>query len=356
MADTAYGGEPKEEERITLRAVTVQLTRRCNLHCRMCGQWGEKGYQHSCRDQYEMDLSRWLFVADQLALLEPYITVWGGEPLLVPWLGDFCCRLSELGLQHSLVTNGVLLKEWVHSLGGLFEWIYLSLDGPPEIHDLVRGVKGTFARIEAGIERMRQEFPHQKPAVMTTLLPENMGRLGELALYLKKWGVQDWLLSPQIFLSREQLYLYSEWLSSYGIRENTGASWLAEFSCGYGRNLAENVERLMANYPDLRLRLSVDSMQPEHLPPWYNDPEADILPLSCRAPWNRLSIRSDGSTSFCLDVSDGSLGNILEKSIEEIFQGPEADRFRRGIDSAGNPACKRCVWRWRHNYSYNGQA
>ncbi|MFA7373217.1 MAG: radical SAM protein, partial [bacterium] len=338
MADTVSGGEPEEENRVKLQAVTIQLTRRCNLHCRMCGQWGEKGYQHSCRDQYEMDLSRWLLVADRLAPLKPYITIWGGEPLLVPWLGDFCCHLAELGLQQSLVTNGVLLKGCVHSLKGLFEWIYISLDGPPEIHDLIRGVNGTFARIEDGIQRIRQEFPHQKLAVMTTLLPENMGRLGELAVYLRKWGMQDWLLSPQIFLSREQLQLYSEWLSSCGIRENTGASWLAEFSCGYGGEMAESVERLMADYPDLRLRLSADSMQSEQLLPWYDDPEADILPLSCRAPWHRLSIRSDGSTSFCLDVSDGSLGSVLEKGIEEIFQGPEADRFRKEIGLAGNPA------------------
>ncbi|MFH0827719.1 MAG: hypothetical protein V1919_00965, partial [Candidatus Omnitrophota bacterium] len=66
-------------------AITLFLTHRCNLRCKMCGQWGEGGVTKKQSGEIlkqELSLADLKKLIDGIALFKPSITLFGGEPLL----------------------------------------------------------------------------------------------------------------------------------------------------------------------------------------------------------------------------------------------------------------------------------
>jgi len=73
-----------------LELVHFQITRRCNLRCYFCGQWGKKGFFSDASGE-EMTLQNWQSLA--LEIKEsfnplPRIILWGGEPLVCPFFDE----------------------------------------------------------------------------------------------------------------------------------------------------------------------------------------------------------------------------------------------------------------------------
>lgn len=329
-----------------LDALHLQLTRACDLRCRMCGQWGERGYQAGRAGGDGMGLADWLAVLEAAAPLRPRITLWGGEPLLSPHWPVVARRARDLGLEVMLVTNGTRLPALAPAMAGLFSWIYVSVDGPAEVHDRLRGRAGTFARIGAGVRALRAADPAQRFCVMTTLVAENRGRLAELAGPVAAWGADGWILSPQMFLSPARAAAYDAFQSGLGCARTDGASWTAGFPDGFGAAWRDEVAALIAAHPGLPVRLGPPGLPVAALADWFDRPDADLAAGHCWAPFRRLSIRADGSTNACLDIADGSLGDARSASPQAILAGAPAEAFRAAIRALANPACRRCAWRW----------
>ena len=82
-------------------AVTLFLTHRCNLRCKMCGQWGEGGVTKSEGAsvlQQELTQDQMHAVIDDLARFKSNITLFGGEPLLFPGCVDLIGYIKRKGL------------------------------------------------------------------------------------------------------------------------------------------------------------------------------------------------------------------------------------------------------------------
>jgi len=80
----------------------------------------------------------------------------GGEPFIYPGLLEALGRARAVGLHTSVTTNGTLLDpprlEVLHDLVNL---LAVSLDGPPELHNQIRGSSSAFDRMVAGVENLR---------------------------------------------------------------------------------------------------------------------------------------------------------------------------------------------------------
>ena len=318
----------------------------------MCGQWGIHGYQKNNHD--ETAFNNWQAVLKQLAHKNCYITLWGGEPLLAPGVFDLARKIKDSGHKLAVVTNGTLLEkhadDWVTA-----DNLFISIDGPAEIHDTIRGIPGCFDRIDRGIRKIRKNFPLQKISILTTLLEENYNKLTELGKYLSGIPADCWILGPQIFLSRTRLEKYRSFLDKMNFPDCSSGSWLAEFPPGLGKKIEQYSAELITLFPELDIKIGGHGFTPGMIEKWYDKP--DSAPVQkCYAPWRRLSIRSDGSTSFCLDITDGSLGGISEHTPAEIFSGQIAENFRNEIRYGGNPACSRCIWNLHpEDYRYSGK-
>ncbi len=81
----------------------------------------------------------------------------GGEPLLYPDLLQLLKTcIDDYGLEVAILTNGILLDDLVGALPGHFRerlHFQVSIDGPEEIHDGIRG-KGAFKRMAQGVSAL----------------------------------------------------------------------------------------------------------------------------------------------------------------------------------------------------------
>jgi len=77
----------------------------------------------------------------------PFFDLSGGEPLLRKDLIVLAKRVASHGCLVSMNTNGTLLNESIVSeIADVFDTVVVSLDGPKEVHDKIRGVPGTYEK------------------------------------------------------------------------------------------------------------------------------------------------------------------------------------------------------------------
>ncbi|HUT62697.1 MAG TPA: radical SAM protein, partial [Anaerolineae bacterium] len=128
--------------------VSLFLTYKCNLRCKMCGQWGAGGWALDMpREELNRELTfeQMSILIDELAVFKPALTLFGGEPFLCDNWGNLVCYIKSKGLRVNIITNGTLLSQHVEKVVdfGVDELIF-SLDGPEDVHDEMRSSKGTF--------------------------------------------------------------------------------------------------------------------------------------------------------------------------------------------------------------------
>lgn len=146
--------------------VSWALTFRCNYRCGHCGYWREQGA--------ELTADRALDHARQMVRAGVWgVSLCGGEVLLRPELGQILEILHRGGVVTRVTTNGRLVPQRLDDL----RWISrlkLSLDGPPEVHDLVRG-PGAFADLQAALAAARRAgIPVQLNSVLGRPLLERL--------------------------------------------------------------------------------------------------------------------------------------------------------------------------------------
>lgn len=123
-----------------LHLVILEVTSSCNLFCHHCYCKGEK-------PEGIMDFE---LVLKQLADVKPhYITISGGEPLLLENIFEIAWELKKVCQKLFLTTNGTLIPNYPRQSFGLFDDVQISLEGESSTHDFIRG-EGTFTRAVEG--------------------------------------------------------------------------------------------------------------------------------------------------------------------------------------------------------------
>lgn len=141
------------------------LTERCNLKCLHCYQTGRGTEEitlpeakevirevsemvRNWEDAYDMDFST-------------SFTVTGGEPFLRKDLFEIIDDIRTAGFDVSLLSNGILIdREKAKRLAGLdVTGVQISIEGPVDVHDQIRG-KGSYAASMKGVKNvMRAGIP-----------------------------------------------------------------------------------------------------------------------------------------------------------------------------------------------------
>ena len=195
-------------DQLSLFSAHFQLTRRCNLGCRFCGQ--HKGaLASSGRD--ELSTAEWLRCADELKCAarrsghRPEITLWGGEPLLYPEFDLLAQTLFRQGFSLGIVTNGTLLERHADAVCEYMDRSFVSIDGDRSAHDAMRGA-GVYDRAAAGLAAIRQRYG--KLILLCTVSDLNVGRMAELPDLLLELEPDEIVLQPLIYLSAEEIEEY----------------------------------------------------------------------------------------------------------------------------------------------------
>lgn len=339
--------------------MTINITSRCNLRCAMCMQprgeaSGDDDSPFLRAGKAELTTEQWIEVIDQAKSARPAFYFSGGEPLLYRGIDDLLAHIKSQGLIAALVTNGTLLEKHAEKLVEIgVDNVTISLDGPEDLHDNIRGVAGTFQRARRGIEalfaaRKEKGVAYPKVKVNCVILPLNITRLLEVYKVASQMGIEEINLQHPMFDSAKNVQRHNRIMArTFGKDfEETASKGEGEF---YESRLSE------ADFQQLEMALDAIMRQPSPLPRVTFFPEVKRAdwrgyyldmdyPFSqrCRAIWTNMRLLADGSFEPCLHYH---VGNVTEQPLWELWNDPKARRFRRQLAKGLFPACARCCYR-----------
>jgi uncharacterized protein len=158
----------------SIRFLTLNVTQICNLHCNYCAAGGDGTFGDAiAKISIEKTLPQIKFFLDRLPEKVSFnVSFLGGEPLLyaegLAMIANYIAEVAtERRVNYTVITNGTLLNEKnVDILARMKATITISLDGPPEINDVMRPTKNgtsSTAMIVDGLKRViarKSEFSH----------------------------------------------------------------------------------------------------------------------------------------------------------------------------------------------------
>lgn len=323
----------------------------CNMHCKMCdvglGNEGTNFYANLMGAQpLNMPLDLFERIIDQGARAWPGVKVGFAftEPLIYPHLMEAARLARARGLQTSVTTNGLQLDKKTAALAeaGVGD-VFVSLDGPPEVHNAIRGHAHGFEHAFAGLEALAKIPGAPQASVFCVITEWNAGRLAEFAklfrgLPLRAMGFMHALFTPQSVADAHN--------ALYGARYPATASNLGEHDATHidFAALAKEIEVLRGMDLPYPLSFSPNFRTEEELRQFYLEP-GRLMGRRCTDATRTLMIKTDGTAipahGRCYQHT---VGNVYEQTLPEIWNGPALAQFRRDLNAAGGlfPGCARC--------------
>jgi MoaA/NifB/PqqE/SkfB family radical SAM enzyme len=142
--------------------LTLFVTGACNARCRHCFHWEEVAA--GVPGPSVADVVR---LADSAARMGPllWVSFGGGEPFLRKDLPELARAFGRHGLRHLAIPTNGLVEGWQHETverilaenPDTFLSVSVSFDGPPEVHDAIRQVRGGHARSVASVRAYKAQ-------------------------------------------------------------------------------------------------------------------------------------------------------------------------------------------------------
>jgi Fe-coproporphyrin III synthase len=301
---------------------------RCNCRCVMCDIWKTD----QALEISEEDLERHVASIERLRV--EWVVFTGGEPLMHSDLFRLCRLLRKRNIRVTVLTTGLLLHRYSHEVVQYVDDVIVSLDGPPEIHDQIRRVRGAYDSLTLGVKAIFQIRPDFPISARSTVQKRNCSRLVDTAATAQSLGAKSisflaadvsssafnraggWPLIRQddIALTASELPLLDREIESLIDRGMSG---------GFVLESPAKLRRIASHF-----RAHLGLVEP-------------VAP-NCNAPWVSAVIEADGTVRPCF--FHPPIGRLNEgRTLLEVLNGPEATAFRRNLDVAANPVCRRCV-------------
>jgi radical SAM protein with 4Fe4S-binding SPASM domain len=166
----AWRQEPSHKRKLPApKSVFWDITGKCNLRCAHCYNSDK---ETSNRQEVSFDVARRV-LNEMRAFGVENIIFTGGEPFLREDFTEILVYAAELKFPYvSVATNGTLLRrETALRLKHPNLYVQVSIDGDrPEVHDRMRGVKGSFEKAMQAITMLQEEGVQVKSNTTVTNL------------------------------------------------------------------------------------------------------------------------------------------------------------------------------------------
>lgn len=330
--------------------VCFTVTNRCNLRCRMCGQWGQEGYfLRGGRKPEDLPVEVWKGLADEVAAHgRAGLGLRGGEPFLYRGIVELLEHIKGKGLSCWMDTNGTLLEEFAGDVARLgIDALHVSIDGPERVHDAVRGVPGAYARIRDGMAAVREAcagLDRRPPetCIVFTIGPDSYRGLAELPDAARDLGVGTVVIVPYYWFDGRAGEQYERVMAErLGCTAWSWRGFRRETSGVDPDELAGQLRRFRENLGEVACYPFMNYSEADYRA-WFGDCTAKVGRLDCRNPWRLLDIQPNGDANFCVDFPDYVVGNAARETIEEMWNGPRAEAFRSLLSEGPLPICNRC--------------
>ncbi len=273
--------------------VSWSVTNRCNLKCVYC--------EHPNLTQDELDTDGALALIDDLAKSKVRLmALTGGEPLVREDIDNLITRAKSKNIIISINTNGLLVKEKLHALKKV-DMVQLSIDGPGEINDALRG-QGAFDVTKKALLELGRIG--KKVKLNVTITNKLMDHLNELLEICKSWD------APVMFHPLSTVHSGDMDISGIKMYEKQLYKIIGEIIQAKKKGY-----RIMNSFSGLNRLRGV----PKRLPP------------KCYAGVLSLAIMPDGRMVIC------NQKRTVDKPVDIFENG-----FLEGVKSLPSPQCHQC--------------
>jgi MoaA/NifB/PqqE/SkfB family radical SAM enzyme len=334
-----------QADRLPAGAV-YEATMRCNLECEFCYVGDLLNIEGEWRKELTTDALRRAFPESP----DFQISLTGGEIFMRKDIMSVLDLFKEKGYACGyLTTNGTIInEERANALAelaaaGFLKHISVSIDGPGELHDIARGVKGTFERTSAGLRRLQAAAKaKQAPlrvSINTTVAHENLEALDRMVDVAEELGVDAIGLNHLMYSTPEEV---AETVRLIGAHD---ASAIATFvTPDPGLNIALVREKVASLQEKCRQKNILFDFRPKVHPQLianYYTPGAK-LEGRCLYPFLQARVSFSGKVYFCPFIRM-EVGDLSQQSLEEIWNGEKyVDLRRRLVENGIFPVCRRC--------------
>lgn len=313
----------------------LEVTNRCNLKCRMCPQfWGMP------EPSADLDLAQVEAIIAQLPRLDRVVLHGVGESVLNPALPEIVKAVRARGATTLMNSNGTILtRRRVTGLvrAGLDE-LRVSIDAAsPETYEHVRGANALHKLIRnlGVVQEVRAEHGSETPKLSLWVmgLQESLHELPQVVALAAKAGVKE-------------VYLQRLVTSERGIANAANSLYGVDHSVLDPLDEAHRV----ASELGIELKGSGNTTGQASLRPG----DEDAPWRACRRPWSLMYVTANGNVlPCCISVFTDApydeliLGNLNEASVEEVWNGPRYQAWRKAMLSGEPPkACAGCGVSW----------
>lgn len=342
-------------------SVSIQLTEACNLRCKMCYEWGEKGgygESSSRRKPASLDIAVLKQLVRDLTPARPMYDLFGGEPLVYPDLEEFILAVKEAGSSVDTPTNGTLLKRHAAMLVRTgFDSVRVSIDGPQEVNDVQRG-RGSYERAMKGIEmldREKQKAGSLTPAIsiIFTITRNNYDSIEQFFLHELNLSAIDWVtIQMQNYITAPMGLAYARLLEKeFGITSDRYWKGLVGSPDDFRDIDSGEVARQVNNVSDVLQQMGKNvlllppTFSPDNLRSYLGAKWTKMSDMyrSCPIPWSAADITATGDVAPCHIFYDLTMGNVYKDSFENIWNGRRYLSFRSYMEKSGlMPICHGC--------------
>lgn len=325
--------------------LVYEATMRCNLHCEFCYVGDLLNIEGEWRQELTLDAIRRAFPDGDLQ-----VNFTGGEIFMRKDIMDVLDLFRDKGYACGyLTTNGTIITDERAdaladlSRAGFLSHVSVSIDGPTELHDKARGVKGTFERTAAGLRRL-QEAARRKQAplrvsINTTVAEESLDTLDKMVDVAEELGVDAIGLNHLMFATAAER---DETLRLVG---ETNPAVVSTFITEDPGVVPSRVRAKVAALQDkCREKGVLFDYRPKVHPPLIEAYYTPGTPLAgrCLYPFLQARVSFSGKVFFCPFIRV-EVGDLTQSTLEEVWNSERyVDMRKRLLDNKLFPVCRRC--------------
>ncbi|MGH9371514.1 MAG: radical SAM/SPASM domain-containing protein [Vicinamibacterales bacterium] len=337
-----------QSDRLPMGAV-YEATMRCNLHCEFCYVGDLLNLEGEWRQELTLEALGRAF-PDRAGF---QINLTGGEIFMRKDILSVLDLFREKGYACGyLTTNGTIINdERAEALAdlaarGFLRHISVSIDGPGELHDVARGLKGTFERTTAGLRRLqaaaRRKRAPLRISINTTVAHETLEALDQMVDVAEELGVDAIGLNHLMYSTPEEVAETVRLIDPTG---GTDASVIATFVTP---DPGLDVDRVRAKVTALEEKCRQNNLlfdfrpkvHPQLVDNYYT-PGAK-LDGRCLYPFLHARVSFSGKVYFCPFIRV-EVGDLATSSLEEVWNGEKYVAMRKTLVENGIfPVCRRC--------------
>jgi MoaA/NifB/PqqE/SkfB family radical SAM enzyme len=326
--------------------IAWEITGKCNLRCEMCPWYGKQGTPFDTANELTFDEIKDAIqnIKKSYRFRLPYIGLIGGEPTLRKDFVDIIKYLKLNGFKYALTSNFSFYSKRL--IGGLAKYppsdLRVSLDGPEEIHDKIRGVRGAFKNAKRILNELRKK-PNGKGIpvrINCTISPMNIDHISELADFVKGLNAH-FNIQHLMFLNEKYFKAHNAFFKKvFNQKVPSGASALRLDKKEVSR-LINQIKIIKKKFSNRKEMLSfIPNLKIKEIKSYYLDLDNYVYSKKCTYVWAAVRADSKGDIRPCFDYI---FGNIKNEKFSKIWNNQKAAYFRKVLKQKGIfPACIRC--------------